>query len=88
MRSIHPQGKDLYTCYMMNIDYFHTANPLLSPNPVVVSGTFSRASHVALNRGVLITPFHNMALMAPTTTEAQVDRHTAVFADALYELID
>jgi glutamate-1-semialdehyde 2,1-aminomutase len=36
----------------------------------------------ALNRGVLITPFHNMALMAPTTTEADVDLHTEVFADA------
>jgi glutamate-1-semialdehyde 2,1-aminomutase len=40
----------------------------------------------ALNRGVLITPFHNMALMAPTTTEAQVDRHTAVFSETLEEL--
>jgi glutamate-1-semialdehyde 2,1-aminomutase len=40
----------------------------------------------ALNRGVLITPFHNMALMSPTTTEAQVDRHTAVFSEALEEL--
>ena len=40
----------------------------------------------ALNRGVLITPFHNMALMAPTTTEAQVDRHTVVFSEALEEL--
>jgi glutamate-1-semialdehyde aminotransferase len=40
----------------------------------------------ALNRGVLITPFHNMALMAPTTTEAQVDRHTDVFSEALEEL--
>ena len=40
----------------------------------------------ALNRGVLITPFHNMALMAPTSTEAQVDRHTEVFANALEEL--
>ena len=39
-----------------------------------------------LNRWVLITPFHNMALMAPTTTEAQVDRHTAVFLEALVEL--
>ena len=37
----------------------------------------------ALNRGVLITPFHNMALMAPTTTEADVDRHTEVFAEAV-----
>ena len=37
----------------------------------------------ALNRGVLITPFHNMALMAPTTTAADVDRHTEVFAEAV-----
>jgi glutamate-1-semialdehyde 2,1-aminomutase len=34
----------------------------------------------ALNRGVLLTPFHNMALMAPTTTAADVDRHTEVFS--------
>ena len=40
----------------------------------------------ALNRGVLITPFHNMALMAPTTTAADVDRHTEVFAEAVSSL--
>jgi glutamate-1-semialdehyde 2,1-aminomutase len=40
----------------------------------------------ALNRGVLITPFHNMALMGPTTTEEQVDLHTTVFSEALEEL--
>jgi glutamate-1-semialdehyde 2,1-aminomutase len=37
----------------------------------------------AMNRGVLMTPFHNMALMSPATTAADVDRHTAVFADAV-----
>ncbi|TBR20459.1 aspartate aminotransferase family protein [bacterium] len=41
----------------------------------------------ALNRGVLLTPFHNMALMSPATTTADVDRHTAVFTQALTELI-
>ncbi len=41
----------------------------------------------ALNRGILLTPFHNMALMAPTTTPAQVDHHTAVFADAVATLL-
>jgi glutamate-1-semialdehyde 2,1-aminomutase len=40
----------------------------------------------AQNRGVLITPFHNMALMCPTTVVADVDRHTAVFAEAVQEL--
>ena len=39
-----------------------------------------------LNRGVLMTPFHNMALMCPTTTEADVDLHTEVFNKAVYEL--
>jgi glutamate-1-semialdehyde aminotransferase len=37
----------------------------------------------ALNRGILLTPFHNMALMSPATTEADVDRHTAVFDEVL-----
>jgi glutamate-1-semialdehyde aminotransferase len=36
----------------------------------------------ALNRGILLTPFHNMALMSPATTEADVDLHTEVFAEA------
>lgn len=38
------------------------------------------------NRGILLTPFHNMALMCPDTTEGDVDTHTAVFAAALDEL--
>jgi glutamate-1-semialdehyde aminotransferase len=40
----------------------------------------------ALNRGILLTPFHNMALMSPATTEADVDRHTEVFREAAREL--
>ena len=40
----------------------------------------------ALNRGILLTPFHNMALMSPATTEADVDRHTEVFDAAAREL--
>jgi glutamate-1-semialdehyde 2,1-aminomutase len=41
----------------------------------------------ALNRGVLLTPFHNMALMGPTTTAEDVDRHSEVFAEALATLV-
>ena len=40
----------------------------------------------ALNRGILLTPFHNMALMSPATTDADVDTHTAVFEEAAQEL--
>jgi glutamate-1-semialdehyde 2,1-aminomutase len=39
------------------------------------------------NRGILITPFHNMALMCPATTDADVDAHTERFAAAADELV-
>jgi glutamate-1-semialdehyde 2,1-aminomutase len=41
----------------------------------------------AANRDILLTPFHNMALMCPATTDADVDRHTEVFAAAVGELL-
>lgn len=40
-----------------------------------------------LNRGILMTPFHNMALISPAHVRADVDRHTEVFAEALDELV-
>ncbi|MDX6204560.1 MAG: glutamate-semialdehyde -aminomutase [Frankiales bacterium] len=40
-----------------------------------------------VNRGILMTPFHNMALMCPATTAADVVLHTAVFGDAVAELV-
>jgi glutamate-1-semialdehyde aminotransferase len=40
-----------------------------------------------LNRGILMTPFHNMALMSPATTAADVDRHTQVFGEMADELV-
>jgi glutamate-1-semialdehyde 2,1-aminomutase len=40
----------------------------------------------ALNRGVLLTPFHNMALMSPAHTGSDVERHTEVFALAVDSL--
>ena len=41
----------------------------------------------ALNRGILLTPFHNMALFSPHHTAADVDHHTTVFAAAVSELL-
>ena len=40
----------------------------------------------ALDRGILMTPFHNMALLSPAHTAADVDRHTEVFDQALTAL--
>jgi glutamate-1-semialdehyde 2,1-aminomutase len=44
--------------------------------------------HVYLaNRGVLMTPFHNMALMSPATAADDVDLHTELFTAAVAELL-
>jgi len=40
----------------------------------------------ALNRGILLTPFHNMALISPYTTAEDVDLHTRVFGECVEEL--
>jgi glutamate-1-semialdehyde 2,1-aminomutase len=40
----------------------------------------------ALNRGILLTPFHNMALMSPATSDEDIDRHTEVFEEMAAEL--
>ena len=39
------------------------------------------------NRGIMITPFHNMALMCPTTTKADVDVHQEHFEACVRELL-
>ena len=40
----------------------------------------------AMNRGILLTPFHNMALMSPVTKQEDIDQHTRVFCEALRAL--
>ena len=40
-----------------------------------------------MNRGVLITPFHNMMLVCPGTTADDVDKHNAVFDELVAELV-
>jgi glutamate-1-semialdehyde 2,1-aminomutase len=47
-----------------------------------------QAVHLALlNRGCLIAPFHNMMLVSPATTEAQVARLEDAFADVTDALV-
>src|SRR5450432_1684545 len=41
----------------------------------------------AMNRGILLTPFHNMALMSPQTDPDDVDQHTRVFREGVKELV-
>ena len=64
--------------------------------PAPRNGTESAAAHddeleeylhlFMSNRGVIMTPFHNMALMCPQTSRADVDLHTTLFRDAVAQL--
>lgn len=65
--------------------------------PAPRTGTESAAAHdddleeylhlFMANRGVLLTPFHNMALMCPQTTRADVDLHTSLFRAAVQSIV-
>ncbi len=66
-------------------------------SPAPHNGTESAAAHdddieeylhlFMSNRGVLLTPFHNMALMCPDTTSADVELHSVLFEEAVAELM-
>ena len=53
----------------------------------VIGGPLDELMHLyMLNRGILFTPFHMMALICPATTEQQVDAHTTAFEGIAAEL--
>jgi glutamate-1-semialdehyde 2,1-aminomutase len=53
-----------------------------------IDSELDRYMHLySLNHGVLMTPFHNMALIAPDTSISDVDYHTKIFRDAVIGLI-
>ena len=53
-----------------------------------VDHELDRFMHLAaLNRGILMTPFHNMALVSPLTTEADIDMHSRVFRESVELLL-
>ena len=66
-------------------------------SPAPRNGTESAAAHdddleeylhlFMSNRGVLMTPFHNMALMCPATMSSDVDLHTMLFREAVSALM-
>ena len=71
-------------------EYLFTPRPPRNGAEAAASGDaeLDGLLHLAmLNRGVLLTPFHNMALMSPATTADQVDLHTSAFAEIVGDLI-
>jgi glutamate-1-semialdehyde 2,1-aminomutase len=70
-------------------EYWFTPTPPRNGGEAAASDDheLARFTHLyALNRGILLTPFHNMALMSPATTEVDVDAHTKVFDEMAGEL--
>ncbi len=54
-----------------------------------VDAELDRYMHLAaMNRGILMTPFHNMALIAPDVTEKDIDFHTLAFREAVRRIVD
>ncbi len=70
-------------------EYLFAANPPINGTQAHDAMDFEleRFMHLyAMNRGILLTPFHNMALMSPQTESDDVDRHSKVFREAVREL--
>jgi glutamate-1-semialdehyde 2,1-aminomutase len=54
----------------------------------ILDGELEHLIHLGLlNRGVMITPFHNMMLVCPQTTAADVDRLLAALDEVLGEIV-
>lgn len=70
-------------------EYWFRPTPPLngSEAAAAIDHELDRYMHLyALNRGILMTPFHNMALISPDTSQADVDHHTRVFREAVASL--
>jgi glutamate-1-semialdehyde 2,1-aminomutase len=53
-----------------------------------IDSELDRYMHLySLNRGILMTPFHNMALISPDSSVEDVDYHTKVFEQAVKTLL-
>jgi glutamate-1-semialdehyde 2,1-aminomutase len=71
-------------------EYWYRAQPMRNGSEAAASyrAELDEYLHLAaLNRGILMTPFHNMALMCPATTLADVDRHTTVFEEIVSAIV-
>jgi glutamate-1-semialdehyde 2,1-aminomutase len=71
-------------------EYIFKGKAPITGKEAAESGDFELEQYIhlrLLNDGYLITPFHNMALMCPDTTTADVDAHSAAFRKMCAELV-
>lgn len=72
------------------VEYWFRATPPRNGGEAIaaVDPELDRYLHLAaLNRGVLMTPFHAMALVSPETTAEDVDLHTRVFTESVEPIL-
>jgi glutamate-1-semialdehyde 2,1-aminomutase len=72
------------------VEYWFRAEPPRNgaEAAAAIDGELDQYMHLAaLNRGILMTPFHNMALISPDTTDEDVDFHTEVFRESVAALL-
>ena len=70
-------------------EYMFAPTPPVNGREAADAGDFELEQYIhlrMLNDGFLITPFHNMALISPDTTSADVDAHTSTFEKMCSEL--
>jgi glutamate-1-semialdehyde 2,1-aminomutase len=70
-------------------EYLFQASAPRTGREAALAGDFELEQYIhlrLLNDGFLLTPFHNMALISPETTEADVDAHTVAFRAMCQEL--
>jgi len=80
-----------WTCNRLGArgEYLFAKSAPLTGREASDAGDFELEQYIhlrMLNDGFLITPFHNMALMSPATTAADVDAHTVAFRTMCAEL--
>lgn len=72
-------------------EYLFQAHAPRTGGEAASAGDFELEQYIhlkLLNDGFLLTPFHNMALISPETTEADVDAHTEAFREMCSELVN
>ena len=71
-------------------EYWFCSDPLVNGGEAdaAVDANLDRYMHLAtLNRGILMTPFHNMVLIAPTATQDDIEYHTRIFCEIVSALV-
>ena len=90
-RAIHNHGLPWHSVQLgTRVEYRFRATPPRNGAEAIAAKDPLLNKYVHLydmNRGILLTPFHNMALMSPSTSRKDVDLHTNVFRDSIQKIL-